>query len=146
MNLWATIMVLAGGMFAGGAASFAWSRVPIWRRMSGQPFITDFSQTIAWTDKVQPALLVVAIVSSIAFALTTSGTPRLVALAGAVGFITTLAASVAVMVPLQRAIIAARPSDRDAIEGMRLRWFRGNLGRSVLATLAFAAVAAAAAM
>ena len=85
MNVWATIMLLAGGMFAGGAATFAWSRVPIWRRMSGQPFITDFSQTIAWTDKVQPALLVVAIASSIAFALTTSGTPRLVALAGAVG-------------------------------------------------------------
>ena len=146
MNLWATIMLLAGGMFAGGAASFAWSRVPIWRRMSGRPFITDFSQTIAWTDKVQPALLIVAIVSSIAFVLTTSGTPRVLALAGAIGFVATLVASLTVMVPLQRAIIASSPDDRDAIEGMRLRWFRGTLGRSVLATLAFAAIAAAAAM
>ena len=29
MNLWAVVMVVAGGLFAGGATSFSWARVPI---------------------------------------------------------------------------------------------------------------------
>jgi hypothetical protein len=146
VNAWETLMVLAGGLFAGGSATFAWSRVPIWRRMAVHQFVVDFGQTLAWTDKVQPGLLVAAIVSSVAFVLTTTETPRVVALAGTVGFVATLLASLAVLVPLQRAILATPLDESDAIEGMRLRWFRGNLGRSVLATLAFAAIAAAAAM
>ena len=145
MNPWSTLMVIAGGLFAGGAATFAWSRVPIWRRMAVPQFLGDFAQTLAWTDKVQPALLVVAIVASAGFVLTSDGTPRLLALAGTVGFVVTLGASVAVLVPLQRTIIATPTSDSEAIEGMRARWFRGNLGRTGLATLAFALVAAAAA-
>jgi hypothetical protein len=32
-EVWAAIMLIAGGLFAGGSATFAWSRVPIWRRM-----------------------------------------------------------------------------------------------------------------
>jgi hypothetical protein len=41
------------------------------------------------------------------------------------------------MVPLQRRIIATRGETAD-IEAMRLRWFSGNLGRSVLSILSFA--------
>jgi hypothetical protein len=139
-------MVIAGGLFAGGAASFAWSRVPIWRRMTAAQFLGDFSQTIAWTDKVQPALLVAAIIASAGFVLTSEGVARMLAVAGATGFVVTLIGSLAVLVPLQRALIATPVGEREAIEGMRLRWFRGNLGRSLIATAAFALVATAAAM
>ena len=143
MNPLASLMVIAAGMFVGGAVTFAWSRVPIWRRMPAGQFVTDFAQTIDRTDKVQPALLVLTIVSSVAFALGTDGLARTLALVGAAGFVLTLVASVAIMVPLQRTIIAS-PLDRPDHEEMRLRWYRGNLGRSVLATGAFLAVAAAA--
>ena len=146
MNPWSTLMVIAGGMFAGGAATFAWSRVPIWRRMPAPQFLGDFAQTIAWTDKVQPALLVAAIVASGGFVLTSNGVARLLAVAGAAGFAFTLIASLAVLVPLQRTLIATPVAQREEIEGMRVRWFRGNLGRSVLATASFALVAAAAAL
>jgi hypothetical protein len=139
-------MLVAAGLFAGGAATFAWSRVPIWRRMPVTTFVSDFAQTIAWTDKVQPALLVVAIASSIAFAATTAGTGAVVALAGTTAFVFTLVASVAVLVPLQRTIIATPTTDVAAIEAMRQRWFIGNLGRSVLSVFAFAAIALAAAL
>ncbi len=144
MSVWAIIMLIAGGLFAGGAASFAWSRVPIWRRMPVQGFIGDFQETLRRTDQVQPALLVVAIVSSAGFALTADGSARVLASVGAVGFVATLAASLAILVPLQRRIVATPPAEAEAIDEMRARWFRGNLGRSMLGVASLVAVAVAA--
>ena len=146
MNPWAVLMVVATGMFAGGAATFAWSRVPIWQRMPVPQFVSDFSQTLHWTDKVQPALLIVAIASAAAFALTEGGAATPFAAAGAVALLVTLLASLTILVPLQRRIIASPVERPEPIEEMRQRWFRGNLGRSTVAAVAFALVAIAAAV
>ena len=144
MSIWASLMLIAGGLFAGGTATFAWSRVPIWRRMPAQEFIGDFEETLRRTDKVQPALLVAAIVSAAGFALTADGPARVLGLAGAAGFVLTLAESIAILVPLQRRIVATPSPGAKAIDEMRARWFRGQLGRSVLSTASFVAVAVAA--
>jgi hypothetical protein len=144
MSAWASLMLIAGGLFAGGAATFAWSRVPIWRRMPVQGFVGDFEETLRRTDKVQPALLVAATVSTAGFALTADDSARVLASVGAAGFVATLAASLAFLVPLQRRIVATPPSEVKAIDEMRARWFRGNLGRSMLAVASFVAVAVAA--
>jgi hypothetical protein len=144
MSIWANLMLIAGGLFAGGAATFAWSRVPIWRRMTAQEFIGDFEETLRRTDKVQPALLVAAIVSAAGFALTADSSARVLASVGTAGFVVTLAASLAILVPLQRRIVATAPAEVGAIDKMRARWFRGNLGRSILAVASFVAVTVAA--
>ena len=115
MSAWASLMLIAGGLFAGGAATFAWSRVPIWRRMPVQEFVGDLEETLRRTDKVQPALLVVAIVSAAGFALTSDGPARVLALVGAAGFIVTLSASIAILVPFQRRIVATPPAEAKAI-------------------------------
>jgi anthrone oxygenase-like protein len=146
MSAWASLMVIAGGLFAGGTATFAWSRVPIWRRMPVQEFIGDFRETLRRTDKVQPALLVAAIVSAAGFALAADGLARVLALVGAAGFVVTLAASIAILVPLQRRIVATSPAGAKAIDEMRARWFRGHLGRSMLAAVSFVAIAVAASL
>jgi hypothetical protein len=146
MSTWASVMVIADGLFAGGAATFAWSRVPIWRRMPVQEFVGDFEETLRRTDKVQPALLVAAIVSAVGFALTAGGSAQVLALVGAAGFVVTLAASLMFLVPLQRRIGATPPAEAKAINEMRARWFRGHLGRSMLAVASFVAVAVAAAL
>ena len=143
MSTWASLMLIAGGLFAGGAASFAWSRVPIWRRMPVREFVGDFEETLGRTDKVQPALLVAAIVSAAGFALAADGWARVLALVGAAGFVATLAASIAILVPLQRRIVATNATEAQAVYRMRVRWFRGHLGRSMLAVASFVAVAAA---
>jgi hypothetical protein len=143
-DVWAAIMLIAGGLFAGGAATFAWSRVPIWRRMALPEFVGDFEQTIRWTDKVQPALLVVAAASAVAFAITAGGSARIFAAVGAAGFLLVLVASFAVLVPLQRRIIATSVGEIESIEEMRTRWFGGNLGRSILAVASFALMVIAA--
>jgi hypothetical protein len=138
MDVWAALMLISGGAFAGGAASFSWSRVPIWRAMEPRSFRDDFSATISRTDKVQPALLVVAILSTIAFAVAADSSASGFAWIGAAGFIVTLGASVAVLVPLQRRIIVDGGARRPDFEAMRARWFRGHLGRSVLSMASFA--------
>jgi hypothetical protein len=143
MSAWASLMLITGGLFAGGAATFAWSRVPIWRRMPAEECIRDFEETLRRTDKVQPALLVSAIVSTAAFALTADGSARVLSSMGAAGFIATLAASIAILVPLQRRIVATPPAEAGALSKMRARWFRGNVGRSMLAVTSFVAVAVA---
>lgn len=143
MDAWAALMLVSGGAFAGGAATFSWSRVPIWRTMDLAPFADDFSATIRRTDKVQPALLVLAIVSAIAFAVTADGSATALAWVGAGGFVVTLTASVAVLVPLQRRIIAQASARPAAVEEMRSQWFRGHLGRSVLSMSSFASLALA---
>jgi Anthrone oxygenase len=137
-DVWAALMLVAGGLFAGGAATFAWSRVPIWRRMPLSEFVSDFEQTIRRTDKVQPALLVAAAVSATGFAVTANGSARLFAALGAGGFVLVLLASLAILVPLQRRIIAAPLAQAADTEAMRLRWFSGNLARSLLAVASFA--------
>ena len=93
MSAWASLMLIAGGLFAGGAATFAWSRVTIWRRMPVQEFVGDFEETLR---------------------------------------------------RLERRIVATPPAEAKAIYEMRARWFRGHLGRSMLATASFVAVAVAA--
>ncbi len=144
-DIWAPLMVVAGGLFAGGAATFSWSRVPIWRTMPVAEFGEDFSATIHRTDKVQPALLVAAIASGVGFAFTVDeGSARVLTWLGVAGFVATLFASVAVLVPLQRRIISAAREQQAGIEEMRSRWFRGHLGRSVLSTMSFLGVALAA--
>lgn len=146
MNLWAILMLVSGGLFTGGVSVFAWERVPLWRSMPLPQFRIDFASAIHKADRVQPALLLVAIVTAVGFGVTATGAARSLALIGASGFIVTLIASGAVLVPLQRRIIASSQQQPVAVETMRRRWFGGHLGRSVVAVASFILVAAAAAV
>jgi hypothetical protein len=145
MTVFEALMLLGAGLFAGGALTFAWSRVPIWRRMPLPQFVDDFAQTLSRTDKIQPALLLTGAASAAAFAATSEGAAAVLAVAGAAGLVLVLIGSLAVLVPLQRRLIAIGARDGGTIEEMRARWFRGNLGRSLLATVSFALIAAASA-
>jgi hypothetical protein len=146
MNIWAAVMLLASGLFAGGATSFTWSRVPAWREMPPPQFLADFAQTIRRTDRVQPALLLTAIVSTSVFGFTAGSTAGVLALFGAGGLLAILIASVGVLVPLQRRILATQPSQFETLGEMQRRWFRGHLGRSALSVASFTIVAVAASM
>jgi hypothetical protein len=106
--------------------------------MTASDFVRDFERRIRRTDKVQPALLVIAAVSATGFAVTANGSARLFAALGAGGFILVPLASLAVLVPLQRRIIATPLAQGADLEAMRLRWFSGNLVRSLLSVASFA--------
>jgi hypothetical protein len=108
-------------------------------------FRTDFAGVVQRADRVQPGLVMVAIVASSGFGLADSGAARILALIGASGFMATLIGSVAVPVPLQRRMISSSSSEADAVERMRHRWFRGHVGRTEIGVASFLLVALAAA-
>lgn len=145
MNIWTTLMLLTAGLFAGGVVTIAWSHAAGWTTMPVREFVGDFDRTIRIADKVQPALLVVSILATAAVVTLAEGTPRVAAGAGLAGFIAILMLSAAVLVPLQRRIVASwEEAATEAIESMRGRWVRGHVGRTALALLSFVAVAVAA--
>jgi hypothetical protein len=110
-------------------------------------FGTDFAGTVSRADRVQPGLLVVAIVTSSGFGLTDSGAAQTLGLIGAAGFLATLIGSVTVLVPLQRRMISSSSSlEAGALEPMRDRWFTGQVGRTVVGVTSFLPVAWAAAV
>jgi hypothetical protein len=148
MSVWALLMLVSGGLFAGGVWALAWDRVPAWRSMPLPEFRTDFAGVVQRADRVQPGLLVAAIVASFGFGLTDSGAPRILALIGASGFLATLIGSVAVLVPLQHRMICSSSwsLEAGALERMRHQWFRGHIGRTLVGTAAFLLVASAVAV
>ena len=146
MNVWAFLMLVSGGLFAGGVTALAWDRVSAWRSMPLDEFRTDFAAVVQRADRVQPGLLVVAIVASFGFGLTDAGAARILALIGASGFLAVLIGSVAVLVPLQRRMISSSSLEASAFERMRHRWFRGHLGRTAVGVASFLLVALAAAV
>jgi hypothetical protein len=142
MNLWALLMLVCGGLFSGGVAVIAWERVPAWRRMPVAQFRADFATAISRADRVQPALLVATIVATVGFVLTATGLSRTMALVGAAGFVLTLIGSVAILVPLQRRIIADSEHRLDLV-ALRGRWLLGHLGRTLVGVTSFVLVAIA---
>src|SRR6266508_4216917 len=127
MKTWATLMLVTSGLFSGGVTVIAWERIPVWRALPLPQFRTDFATTIRIADRVQPALLLAWIVATVGFGVTANGAARTLAFIGVAGFIVTLAASGAVLVPLQRRIIASSGEEASALEAMRRRWFLGHL-------------------
>src|SRR4029453_14126034 len=143
--LWAIPMLIGGGLFAGGVVSIAWERVPAWRDADLPDFQTAFAHTLRRVDRLQPALLVVCLISTIGFALSEGGAARISAVLAAAGFLLVLLVSAARPVPIQRPVVASRPQrDPLELEKLRAQWLRGHLIRTVvaLASLTLAVVAA----
>jgi hypothetical protein len=141
MTSWSVFMLVASGLFAGGtviAATF----MPSWRRMPVPQFRTDFARVIAVADKVQPALLLLALSATVVFAFRVEAAARWAALGSAAGLVVILVASGAVLVPVQRRIIGSDDS-AEVTRALRMRWVRGHLGRSAAAILSFSLAIAA---
>ena len=107
-------MVLSGGLFASGVA---------WIALSASP---PGAQATSWTsrpglhtlrrvDRLQPALLVVCLGSTIGFAASAGGAARALAALAAGGLLVVLVGSVAWLVPVQRRLIPGhRPQGYSA--------------------------------
>jgi hypothetical protein len=144
MTGWEIPMVISGGLFAGGASYFAWERIPAWRTMSAREFKPDFAHSIRLADRLQPALLVACLASAIGFAASADSPARTVAMLGAGGLLLTLVGSGALLVPLQRRLLAGRGG--GDIGTLRRRWNRGHLLRTAAALVSFTLVVVAASL
>jgi hypothetical protein len=136
-ELWATAMMVSGGLFAGGVTSIAWERIPAWRRAPTPEFRSEFVQTLRRVDRLQPALLSICLVSTVGFAAVEAGAARVLAVIAAVGFVLILAGSVIWLIPIQRTLKSGSDLPAAVVDGLRERWFRGHLARTVLGVALF---------
>jgi Anthrone oxygenase len=127
---WAMLMLFSAGLFAGGVVSIAWERIPAWRRTNLAEFQVAFAHTLRWVDRLQPALLVISLASTIGFAVTADGSARVLALVAAAGFLLVLIGSAAWLVPIQRRLVAPGEPTSQALDRLRTQWLRGHLIRT----------------
>ena len=141
---WAVPMLISGGLFVGGLVAIAWERVPAWRASNLLDFRTGFAHTLRRMDRLQPALLGVCLGSTIGFAGSAGGAARTLAGLAAGGLLVVLVGSVALLVPIQRRLVASGPAPPStAAEVLRARWLGGHLVRTALALGCFALAVAA---
>jgi hypothetical protein len=136
---WAVAMLLSGGLFAGGVSSIAWERIPAWRATDLSQFRAGFAHTLRRVDRLQPALLAVCVGSTVGFASSVGGAARALAMLAAGGLLLVLVGSVAVLVPIQRRLVASGSAPPAAtLEQLRTRWLGGHLVRTAVALVCFA--------
>jgi hypothetical protein len=142
---WAIAMLLSGALFAGGVVSIAWERLPAWKASDPVEFRAAFAYTLRRVDRLQPALAMVGLLSTIGFAVSADGAARTLAGLAAAGFGVILAGSVAWLVPLQRRLLAPAPEEPHVdTAALRRQWFRGHQIRATVALLSFTLSAVAA--
>jgi hypothetical protein len=142
---WEIVMLSSSGLFVGGVLSIARERVPAWREADLRDFRTAFAHTLRRVDRLQPALLVICLVSTIGFALSAAGTARTLAELAVAGFLIILVGSAAWLIPIQRRLVASGAERPPELERLRAEWLRGHLIRTfaALASLTLAVLAAA---
>lgn len=142
---WAAAMLLSGGLFVGGVSWIAWERIPAWRPTDLSEFRTAFAHTLRRVDRLLPALLVVGVGTTVGFASSVGGAARALAILAAGGFLVVLVGSVAVLVPIQRRLIASgSPAPTTTLEELRSKWLRGHRVRTAVALVCFALAVVAA--
>jgi hypothetical protein len=144
-EFWAFLMLITGGLFTGGVVAIAWERIPAWRESESAAFRPAFAHTVRRMDRLQPALLLACLISTIAFAIVAGGTNRTFAVVAAAGFLLILAGSGAWLIPVQKRLVASGADvPSPELERLKRQWLRGHLIRTfvALAALTFAAAAA----
>jgi len=139
-------MLISAGLFAAGVVSIAWERAPAWRAADPASFRVEFAHTLRRMDRLQPALLLVCLISSVGFAVSASGMARTVAGLAAACLVAVLVGSGAGLVPIQRRLVSIRDRGLNAadVERLRTRWLAGHLIRTAVALGAFALLVVAA--
>jgi hypothetical protein len=136
---WSIVMLISAGLFAAGVVPIAYERTPAWRVADHESFRVEFAYTLQRMDRLQPALLLICLISSVGFAVSASGTARMLAGIAASCFVAVLIGSGAGLVPIQRRLVDPGSGLTAAdVDRLRRRWLRGHLLRTVGALVAFA--------
>jgi hypothetical protein len=144
-ELWATSMLISGGLFTGGVVAIAWERTPVWRESDLLAFREAFAHTLRRMDRLQPALVLTCLASTIAFAIGAGGVARAFAVLAAAGFLLILAGSGAWLVPIQKRLVASEGEEPEPeLERLKRQWLRGHLIRTAVAVVALTLAAVAA--
>ena len=142
---WSILMLISGALLVAGVVPIAWERAPWWRAADNATFRLEFAHTLRRVDQIQPALLVICLITTVGFAVTVSGTVRTLAVLGAAALAAVLIGSLAGLVPIQRRLTNPESDLKSSdVERLRAQWLRGHLIRTVVVLLAFGVLAVAA--
>jgi Domain of unknown function (DUF1772) len=142
---WSITMLISAALFAAGVVPIAWERAPAWREADHARFRVEFAHTLRRMDLLQPALLLVSLISTLGFAITASGTARTLAGLAACCFGAILVGSGAGLVPIQRRLVDPGSELSAAeVDRLRTRWLGGHLVRTVVALAGFVLLVVAA--
>ena len=136
------LMVVAGGMFAGGIFFVAVERVNLWGRMPVDQYVVDFRRSLGRLDPLLPLSGIISALASIAHAVNSSGFSSAASWSagGLIGAV--IVTSVAIGEPINSKF-RRLPEGRSpvAAEQLRITWGRFHMFRTYVALLAFMCIA-----
>src|SRR5215831_1609694 len=139
------VMLIAGGIFAGGLVWYAWERVWIWQRLTLLEFAIDFRRSLRKADPAMPILLLICGSAATVFATQTDDAARTLALASLALLGTILVSSIVIAEPInsqfRRRPEGVVPPEADRL---RRRWRRFHLVRTALGVTAYSLLIVAA--
>lgn len=77
------LMVVPAAIWAGIIVFVAVERTNLWARMPVEQFVVDFRRSVNRADPLQPILAILAVIGSVAFAISAGGTASIFAWVGA---------------------------------------------------------------
>jgi len=139
------VMLIAGGIFAGGLVWYAWERVWVWQRLTLLEFAIDFRRSLRKADPAMPILLLICGSAATVFATQTDDVARTLALASLALLGTILVSSIVIAEPINSQF-RRRPEGVVPPEADRLRrlWRRFHLVRTALGVTAYSLLIVAA--
>lgn len=140
----AWLMLVSGGLWAGGILMFAMERTNLWRRMPIEQYVVDFRRSVLRVDPLLPILGGTSCVGGVLFAVNNGGRNAAlswiaIALVGVV-----IVSSLRIAEPINSQF--RRLPEGQAPEGvadLRTRWRRFHAARNVVALAAFVCMVAA---
>ena len=145
-RLAAWLMVMFGGLFAGGILIVAVERVNLWRRMPVDQYVIDFRRSLYRFDPLLPIMGTLSALGAVVFALNSEGHAAVLAWIGVALIAVIMISSIALAEPMNSKF--RRLPEGQAPEGaeqLRITWRRFHCARTVVAVGALACLAAASA-
>jgi hypothetical protein len=143
-QLGAWLMLVSGGLFAGGILIVAVERTNLWRRMPVDQYADDFRRSLARVDPLLPILGGLTGAGALLFALNASGRPATLTWIAVALLAVIIVSSLIVAEPInarfRRLPEGATP---DRADRLRITWRRFHLSRTLLGVAAFTCIVGA---
>lgn len=136
------LMVVAGGIFAGGIFFVAVERVNLWGRMPVEQYVVDFRRSLGRLDPLLPILGIASALAAVVHAVNSSGLSSVASWSAAAFIGVVIVTSIAIGEPINSKFRRLPEGQSpEAAEQLRTTWRRFHIFRTCLALLAFMCVA-----
>ncbi|MGH3763743.1 MAG: DUF1772 domain-containing protein [Pseudonocardiaceae bacterium] len=141
----AWLMLVSGGLWAGGLLIFAVERTNLWRRMPIEQYALDFRRSLYRVDPLLPILAVLSCAGATAFAIGSNGRAQFLGWTGVALIALVILSSIVIAEPINSKFRGLREGQVPAgAERYRTRWRCFHAIRNIIAIVGFACLAAAA--